>query len=1338
MAPSSPFRSRLLRLALLVVGVASLAACDTGSRGDGFDIDEDLRPAVEFVDLSPDEGKGGDIVTLTGFGFHMDPARNFVTFRQTGGDADLDGQVLTVAEVGVDEIGRRQTTMTVRVPTNVRSSSVALSVPFDGDLIFAGTKSFFAEPVVTSIVYGATNAGYGTVNVANNTMGDVNVILYGYNLGTVIGAVVNDENSQPVPVMASSIIPVGAPAVPFGMSAANVLISAGTTIVFPNCAESGALEVQLQTAGNSGAVLLSNKVIVKFRKVDAAGFQEDLHASVPSLLVPSGVRAGRIECHFTVHAEAEGSASRFDVTPQYRDETGTFVPCTLVGGSLRVLSGGSSQQSAIASLPAVGHPARFVWDSGADLPGFDGVTQLRILVEQSDNTFLCPGRSDGEIYSGPIAIGNREIQAGALAAGSVLESFDDVWRQDSLNTDDGVWEPLAGELVGVGTPAAAATFGTGLVDVELLPGVAYTIDTDAGIILVDDITLGLPTPLTDAENPGALQQELHVRTLTIHEGALVTVVGSAPVVFRASGTGNPTDTVVQLDGVLDLSGGDGEDGTDDVAGAGGRGVAGGGHGGAGAHAEAGPTSIQEVVTASAGGGAGGGSPGVSTSWVSGSVSIGRGGPGGGGGHDAPGSAGINADVSNNVALAQPGLGGAAYGDSRLFFLSAGSGGGGGGTGIRYVPLSAVFSNKSGGGGGAGGGAIEINADGVVEVNGTINCDGGAGGMGAGGPYSAPGGSGSGGAIVIRANHGLRVSSTAWLSARGRPGTEHNGNSTTYVGGASSDGRIRLESNGAFDFPGFNSFAGLLPTITDSAVGTGINALPIEVGQGTDGVLQLGAEAPGATWVIDTGATPSDFARVFDASGQLVLTAGSPGGVLELATLVLPAGVTLRGWGNNPLTIRVANSATIDGTIDVSGGPGGLVDSVSLVPMAGAGGLPGPGGGHGGVGGVADGSGDVAAGSGGFPLGLPADLVWTPPLSAHDGAGQPIPDPRAHAATGGGNVVGGGNSDFAPGGGGGGYGAAGDDGSTRLGGSSPAVGRGGSAFLNNRFVHPTAFTPLAVGGAGGGGGGASSFAEPPVLHSPGTGGGGGGGYLQISVGGFFSVGPTARLLANGGNAFRAPQFGGNGGGGAGGAIRLQGAGVLQIDGAILSALGGVPDLSVNEHPDPAQVANAIYLENSGAIGGRGGSGRIQIETPHGVSVTPPAVCGDLAVTGICPRPRAGAYLLAHAGFSVARTENYPLSVAAGARPGSAVFQGFAQSPSALANDGPTAWPYVRGLRESLDVPGTMTAFTPWSDDPSTLRDAEQVQLRFVMIGVAQPGGVVVDQPRLAEVELLYEY
>lgn len=1326
----------VLALAVILGAIATLSGCGGGSSSNSAAPTAVVGP-VDITAMSPDEGGAGTILTITGHGFNLDPAKNQVVFVQTGaGSADIVGQILSVASMGFDANGDPVTVMTVRVPSNVRSSLVTVSTTIGPDFVLVGTEPFVATPVIASIVHGATNAGFMRVNVANATFTDFDVIAYGYNLDGVVGVTVTDENLQPVAVTLLPTVPGAAPAPADGMSAVAIRFAGGTQVAMPNCFESAALMLRVEIMGNGGMPISSNAAPIKVRKVLPTGEQEDLHGSVMSLLTPSGVRAGDIECHFNVHAEADAATVRFNVIPQYRNANSAFVDCTIVGGPITVLPGRSVEPSAYPSIPAVGNVSSFIWDSATDLPGFDGFTELRILLDQVGATFLCDQNPDGEFFSGRIAIDNRGI-AGVTGAGAIVETFDDTRHRGVIGSTPGAWVAGAGQVEGVEAPATTPSqFGAGTASVTLGNNIAYTIDTDAGTITIDDSTLGLPDPLTVPDNPGALINELHVRTLTIEPDAIVTVTGTAPVVFRVAGTGNPDDVTVRVDGTIGLSGADGEPGVEGTPGAGGIGVAGGGDGGTGGVALASVTGIQSLTQATPGAGPGGGGAGASTSWISQVVPTGRGGPGGGAGHLTPGEDGVNNDPSNAIAKADPGVGGSAYGDSRLVHLVGGSGGGGGGTAIRFVPTVQLFTDKSGGGGGAGGGAIEIAADGIIEINGAIRCDGGAGGSGATGPHGGAGGPGSGGSIAIRGTGGVRISETALLTAQGRPGTEHNNNSPTFRSGDSSDGRIHIESNGPVTSPSLNSLTGLEPALSDPGVSGAINLSPIDVGNGGDGALNLGTEPAGTTWVIDTGATAADFAQVFDELGAVVITAAQPGGILELSSLTVPADITLRVWGGNPLVMRVQGSAFIDGTIDASGGPGGLVDASGLDPVAGLGGRSGPGGGHGGDGGYNDGMVSIAAAVGGLPGSLPADMVAQPPYSSNQPTSNPGEVVRARPAMGGLNA-GGAFNDRPSGGGGGAFTHDGGAGSQKPASTTLAGGAGGSRYLSNLFAHPFTLMPVRAGGGGGAGGGASSGIDPPLAHAPGTGGGGGGGFVEIAAGDLLTVNSTAQLLARGGNAYRAPQFAANGGSGAGGAIRLRGLGLVRIDGAVIDVAGGAANLPPADHPDPAQVAAATYTANFGFVGGTGSSGRIRIESPLGFSTEVPAACAVNVIAGVCPPATVGTFVLADAGVSVAMSLTYHAGVEGGAYPGMPQFGALQQTPGFSPDEAPTVWSFVRGASEDINHPGAPAEFGAWTDDPSTLRSVQYLQMKHVLVSAPTAGGGAT-HPVLDSAEVLLTY
>jgi len=238
----------------------------------------------------------------------------------------------------------------------------------------------------------------------------------------------------------------------------------------------------------------------------------------------------------------------------------------------------------------------------------------------------------------------------------------------------------------------------------------------------------------------------HFTTIAIPAGITVRFTRNAantPVTLLASGD-------VTIEGVLELSGGDGMPGASGTrfVNDGGIGGVGGFAGGAGSNGLLGNVGGAGLGP---GGGAGGGVPSFSSA-------------GGGGGFGVAGE-GASGGVTE---------GGPAYGTSTLLPAIGGSGGGGGG-----APLG-----MSSGGGGGGGGAIVIASSGTITLTGVIRAKGGAGGEPAGG--AAAGGGGSGGAIRLVANTLTGSDGTLDVNggAAGQPG----------VGGGGGAGRIRLEAD----------------------------------------------------------------------------------------------------------------------------------------------------------------------------------------------------------------------------------------------------------------------------------------------------------------------------------------------------------------------------------------------------------------------------------------------------------------------------------------------------------------------------------------------------------------
>lgn len=299
-----------------------------------------------------------------------------------------------------------------------------------------------------------------------------------------------------------------------------------------------------------------------------------------------------------------------------------------------------------------------------------------------------------------------------------------------------------------------------------------------------DCGTGADGPYAPTANTTLAGGAQNYSAFTVPSGVRVTVTGATPLTLLVNGP-------VVIDGILDLSGGNGTDSgcvaawfqcpapnNYGVGGAGGGG--GGGAGGSSAmdyclsscNTTAPPGTA--CTCGSNGGGLGGGKRGEYCS---------TGGGGGGGGHATSGGPGS----VNSAGTAPGGAGGAAYDSLNVDTLASGSGGGSGSSGGG--------ANAAGGGAGGGGGAVKIVAS-SITVAGSILAIGGNGGSQIVGPCGVEGdggggGGGAGGAIWLRAR---TVSASGTVSARGGSGGSGGVSAPTGgVGGAGALGRIRIDS-----------------------------------------------------------------------------------------------------------------------------------------------------------------------------------------------------------------------------------------------------------------------------------------------------------------------------------------------------------------------------------------------------------------------------------------------------------------------------------------------------------------------------------------------------------------
>jgi hypothetical protein len=357
------------------------------------------------------------------------------------------------------------------------------------------------------------------------------------------------------------------------------------------------------------------------------------------------------------------------------------------------------------------------------------------------------------------------------------------------------------------------------------------------------------------------------------------------------------------------------------------------------------------------------------------------------------------------------------------------------------------------------------------------------------------------------------------------------------------------------------------------------------------------------------------------------------GVHNFTTINVPAGVVVYVAGSGgtaesgTLDLRATGDVTIDGTIDVSGGPGSqstITSRSTRQGRAGAGGFTGdprtatPGPACEWVGGVSGGNGRGVAGTtGSCRVGSSSvcitdnatQLIFASPIAQFGGGGGVFTGYRAYGAGGGGfaggapgalgalfmgqedctGATGGGGATAGRGGsagaGRGAYdGRNGALGQTQCDGASigrpgiPAawVGGGGGGSIGSAAASDLAVDTTFYPGSGGGGGSADYLNRPAFGGT--SGGGGGGGALRVATTGTLDVAATGRLLANGGAGARAACAGGAGGGGSGGVVYLYAPTVRAAAGSSVSAVGG---------------AGGPSNAGSSGTGGTGGTGRIRI-------------------------------------------------------------------------------------------------------------------------------------------------
>jgi hypothetical protein len=662
-----------------------------------------------------------------------------------------------------------------------------------------------------------------------------------------------------------------------------------------------------------------------------------------------------------------------------------------------------------------------------------------------------------------------------------------------------------------------------------------------------DLTVSYDTTLTGST--------FSFRNLTVKQGATLRFSSSSAVSIQCSGDAT-------IDGVIDVSGGDGEHGppymlylrkptTEESVFSGGAGGPGGGDGGSVTPVL--PTSSGSYRSASGtdGKGSGPGIGGVTTVTTSY-----YGYCGGGGGHATAGKTG---DSPSSTSYGKAGVGGSAYGTADLSSsgMMSGSGGGGGSGGTYYYYRSTTYyyyRYAPGAGGGGGGGSIKIEAGDNIYVRGLIDASGGDGGGGQ--YYGACGGGGSGGDIWLRA--GVKIYREGVLDASGgKGGYNRYSASTSYAqpGGDGGGGRIMLEE--------------------PSDTRTTINA----IGRLTTDTITSLDDGSGAQIALKP------------TSSTTLTTNSSNGGVFRFTEINIPAGVTVTIAGDRPARIIGRDGITVSGSIVSDGGvgSGGTYNSSTLSAVQG---------GSAGAGGYVGGRSHTKTGS----------VSTLSPEAGEDGKGPgggeggSVPNGYKYTYTYSYTYY---YSYYAGSGGGASFGYRGEDG-------VKSVRYSYSYYLftdTSKFpyywadpgeagdCYPLYDTSGQPDGGSGGGGGANAWysrvagtSKQVYCYGSGSGGGGGGSFILETPKTLTVTGVLSAVGGGGGRTYTSVC--GGAGGGSGGSIVLRGA-TLSLASGTFDTSGGVGSRS---------YSYTYYPKSYYGGGGNGGFGNVRVESTSDLSLT----------------------------------------------------------------------------------------------------------------------------------------
>ncbi len=363
---------------------------------------------------------------------------------------------------------------------------------------------------------------------------------------------------------------------------------------------------------------------------------------------------------------------------------------------------------------------------------------------------------------------------------------------------------------------------------------------------------------------------------------------------------------------------------------------------------------------------------------------------------------------------------------------------------------------------------------------------------------------------------------------------------------------------------------------------------------------------------------TDFTQVVPKQGVPFTVSG---GVFHFHDIKIPAGVTVRGEGHNPLVFLASGEVVVEGTISADGGDGTIVDTVKGADTPVPGGKGVCGGGDGGAG-SPNRTDSSPKGQDGYG---PGGVVGGGGKGGHTGFGST--EPIVGAGGGGGSmatfgdILPGPQGDIEKGKGGPGKGT-----DAVIGQNAPLGGNPGPLVfkdkdpdnnfygrdvrdVNGRLTVVNGELQAPVAGQGGGGGGDKVTGNFPsgsagfFNNEKGGGGGGGAGVIIIKAIGPITVTSTGRISADGGNGGGGElngncSAGGGGGGGSGGMVILISSSRIElknkVSGFSVTADGGIGSNGIGKTGFWSKYEQARKKAKN--RGGYGGLGIVELMAP----------------------------------------------------------------------------------------------------------------------------------------------